>query len=1134
MKFIEDKVWTEILNYFYKKQYGSIKGNIKGVQFEALVAFLLKLLFNQYEIEFHPTKASHDGSKDFWAIDELQELWWAECKNYTQNIALKELAPTLVMAELNDVQHLLFFSYSNLNKNLKRHIGRYAFEHKKEVFIYENETIEELLFTNYKEMLSDFLGQQIKADFHHSVEIDFYNEKNPKLIDKKRFNGYYEIMDLAVGEVYNLNVIAENKHKFNSCTIKITIDESEDNYYFEFLSQDKALRNKIMRTIELKPNQIVLCKFKVRLIKYRERLKLPRLCTEVCLNGVQEAKAKADSVAYPCEWNRNNVLIGKHYEDLINIFTHECINNSPMSGFLVYGGGGTGKTRILQECDAVLTKNDYHILNFIGFDKNSSWKDVVREITYSAFAISEDLAFHLMCETDDIVIPSLDDNIKEEIVAFFKLLNKKEFAFEELHRYLKIIFGKLSQGRYAVIIDNMQSYAVEIIDFFKEMIQYMLQHQQSSHIVLLISINTSLVFDDRYLDFIGEFSRIDFLCRKIDGFQNEKQAIAYLKTILSLDDYPLNLPVLRKILASTSLKPKYIQQLANHLIISDCIEFKNQHGIINKSKELEASLRSIPDDYERLFSSSYHMILDKYVQWKSDIYDFISLLHLFFTMDESLLDILNVDRKIVQALVRHGVIKNEGDHRNKCYAFEHDLIESCLSTDIYPDLLKNAMKYLESYQDLFHTILRDKQVPILLYKLSHRMYAGSELITINKHKVLYTIPNKFIFNFHTYLLDNFINKKDEMELNVFIKEVSECCKYVRDHISELSAEYLFDKAFPHVFDIVSNEKNILREQFSFIIHYCENKNRLAKADLSRKIYTLYYERLEACVLNHRDMEREIEYAKAYLENRIFVCGRLEGASLKYVSNLNNSMMTAIAWQFHDILLEDCFDAANLFFMNNEDLKRGIELLKWGFRSFELLPAHTAAKFKVNYYSKLILYQLITQQFEDAIKTANEALSYIKDNEIINYHIFFKCRYLKYKLIALLLIGDCSDILDSTFEQYETNLSITHTDKSDDWLFLQAKYAFLNNNRDNFESIFQRLYTSMDYASSNVNMLEELALKYKLLFPEKIFSEIDDRAKSLSLVNKLLYMTPNEIKAFNADYISKAVIVSIDKKDGFYM
>ncbi len=52
MKFIEDKVWTEILNYFYKKQYGSIKGNIKGVQFEALVAFLLKLYLINMKLNF--------------------------------------------------------------------------------------------------------------------------------------------------------------------------------------------------------------------------------------------------------------------------------------------------------------------------------------------------------------------------------------------------------------------------------------------------------------------------------------------------------------------------------------------------------------------------------------------------------------------------------------------------------------------------------------------------------------------------------------------------------------------------------------------------------------------------------------------------------------------------------------------------------------------------------------------------------------------------------------------------------------------------------------------------------------------------------------------------------------------------
>ena len=69
-------------------------------------------------MSFQPTKSSHDGNKDFWAIDEANEVWWAECKNYTPNIALTQLAPTLVMAEINQVRHLMFFSYSKLNVNL--------------------------------------------------------------------------------------------------------------------------------------------------------------------------------------------------------------------------------------------------------------------------------------------------------------------------------------------------------------------------------------------------------------------------------------------------------------------------------------------------------------------------------------------------------------------------------------------------------------------------------------------------------------------------------------------------------------------------------------------------------------------------------------------------------------------------------------------------------------------------------------------------------------------------------------------------------------------------------------------------------------------------------------------------------
>ena len=130
MKYLSEEDWKQYLNYHMEavRQFiNNIPENPnKGVKFEILVAYLLEYMFEEDELSFQPTKSSHDGNKDFWAIDEANEVWWAECKNYTPNIALTQLAPTLVMAEINQVRHLMFFSYSKLNVNLKRRIAQYS------------------------------------------------------------------------------------------------------------------------------------------------------------------------------------------------------------------------------------------------------------------------------------------------------------------------------------------------------------------------------------------------------------------------------------------------------------------------------------------------------------------------------------------------------------------------------------------------------------------------------------------------------------------------------------------------------------------------------------------------------------------------------------------------------------------------------------------------------------------------------------------------------------------------------------------------------------------------------------------------------------------------------------------------
>ena len=118
MKYINSqKKWEKLLKAFAKEDTN------KGIQFEDLIEMILCRLFPEKRLKFSPTKKSHDGSKDFWALDGNHDLWWAECKNSAPNLSLKIISPTLFMAELYDIDYLMIFSYSRLNSNLLRKIG---------------------------------------------------------------------------------------------------------------------------------------------------------------------------------------------------------------------------------------------------------------------------------------------------------------------------------------------------------------------------------------------------------------------------------------------------------------------------------------------------------------------------------------------------------------------------------------------------------------------------------------------------------------------------------------------------------------------------------------------------------------------------------------------------------------------------------------------------------------------------------------------------------------------------------------------------------------------------------------------------------------------------------------------------
>lgn len=1145
MKYIKDKDWdTYLLDYLenIKKNIQDIPKNPnKGIQFEVLVEYLLSQMFTAEELCFKNTKLSHDGNKDFWAIDAANEVWWAECKNYTPNIALTQLAPTLIMAEINQVSHLMFFSYSSLNANLKKRIAQYSYKYNKEIFLYDDESLEQLIFLYDKEIIHKKYAPELYKP-SEKLEIIFFNEINASVVMQNTFDENYEIKELNVGSIYDLNVIFINRYQNTELKVKVTVNDHETNLYFDFLNKDLSIPLQEWEDeIILKPNQIALAKYSVLVKKENKKLALPQLLVSYEEKGKFYQEKSLQNKQYTCNWNKKVVLIGKYYEKIINNFSCEC--KKKLCIFLVYGTGGTGKTRILEECKGKLINNHYNIINFIGFDNGASWKDIVVEIAFQVFGLEKNLASYLSIEMEDIVLSGSAEPLKTKIIKFLRLL-KREQAIDNLEDYYEVIFSEMSRNKYAIIIDNLQSYSSEILLFLKKMIQFLGTHtKRKNSFALLMSLNTALVYENEYLDFIVSIQRMacsddaaGIFCENITGFTKEEQAIAYLQTLLCLDEYPLNYRYLKETLAKSSLKPKYIELVAGRLFQEECVQLKNNKGIITDTVRFEEVLDQIPSKYEDAFCSNYRHLLSSYSSFINDFEDVLACIYFFNVLTNRLILLFHLNRNAILELCKRDIIKKSDGLVDDAYEFEHDLVEMTICEKIYPNLMEHAISFIMKSADVYQSTLKDQYEQYILCKLFSKQISKEDLISIYEQREQMKINNKFIFKFYLYFINNLIDLKKEFTNKTFIHYMCNCCKYVRDHISETKAEYLFELAYAHLKEIPRDTIDVMKLYFSFIIHFCENKIRLFKVSDCLIVYREYYKKIEKCEEIYTSLSMECAYAKAYLDNRIFVCGKLENHPRKYLNNWASSVRTSHKKHFWDIQLENYFDLANIYLRDNLNIAKALYNLNKGFDCYKKLAKEQQQKYSVNFYSKKILYFLLTKNYYSSLNMIKTAMTELEENKYINYHIFFQEKYKKYEIINLMLLNDYTNALDRCMEEYEQFLRLTgHLQDNFEWIFLQAKYAFYIKNNLNFENLLKKYYKEMcikrnSDSQKNYSMLKELAIKYRIM--HKACDFINERAAGLSEINKILKMDIVSFQQFYAEYKSTAPITSVDYKEGY--
>lgn len=1081
---MEKKSWDLIIERIYQHYHNESNLPNKGIQFEFAVEMLLHTLFDKEGLYFTGTKLSHDGSKDFWAIDAAQQLWWAECKNYSERISLQQLAPTLIMAELNESSYLLFFSYTDLNKPLKRKIGQYAVRNKKQIRIYAGSVLEYWIVELWNKIAEG--SEKLKTTKpENCLKADCYHEKNSQFINKEFYTGYTSFDEIRMGEVYNLNVVLQNLSISSAVSVRVEIIENPDIYNFEITVQGQKVK---YIDVCLLPFELKHVQFIIRPIAYKEKLEFPGITIHNDFNGKSDVFSEPAKV-YNCTQRRQVVYQGEQYDQLRKRFIQASNSRNGFAFFLLYGPSGSGKTRATEECIAIYSQKGYSIYDFIHFNRNTEWKDIIKELVYSLFNIPHDLALDIIIsDLSNPEIPQMHENV---VIDLFSLLGKKNVSAEALYPYYTLIFEKMQEQNFLIAIDNIQDYAPEILDFLEAMLNYFFTIQRPVRGTLLTVLNTSKIYDPRFSQFLAEalekqtdfkhnFEYPPITCEFIHGFSTVYEAQAFLMDLLQMQSLSIYDSSLKKILKGAAYRPKQIQLLADNLQLHG---FKPAVRPKQQVELLRRLVQKIPQDYQKILEENYRVILQKYKLDEVKVKLHLALLDLFEQMNTIAVSALNLNADIYFILERHGLLQNLGNKNEFYFVFDHDLIAQCLCSEIYSDFTAISAAWVYAHKSVFRTRLKISKHILQFCEIKHAKISYFDFNKIENDIHIDTIPPRLQLRMCEAIVERLIQFKNLMNLEVFLLRVKNYCIYVCDHISEVASLPLFSSAYLHINRVTPENQYEWEEYFSFLIHFCEVRVHVGTPPLNE--YRILYAQLSEALKRNYVFSKQLNYAKAYVHNRIFNLGKTLGDYNMFPEEWRYANQIGHRYKFYDILFENYFNRANLYLQGDIYIKRTIKYLKKGFKCYNKCTPATKEKFRVNYSSKYLLFLLLTRQYQTAVMFADEALNNLKYNNSVNYHLFFQNKFLRYKLYGILLDRPINpDILRVCMNRYREVLSAIGQYNSLDHLFLEANCAFFLGSKQEFMQYFLiccDLLADFENKAKNENaIMIDLAYKYRQL------------------------------------------------------
>lgn len=874
--------------------------NDKGICFEKLVE---NLLIAEYgKAVFQGTRASWDGSKDFYYYSH-QNKYWAECKNYTSSIDLKVLASTLVMAQLSEIDTILYYSYSAINVNTKAKLLLSASRKGKNVYFYDDTVLEQKIFQYWDCIGEIYFPEFSKEDIsfenlEHNIESKCLLYGTP--LDLGAAIAEYEVKHLTLFKMFEMDI----------CIINRTQSNNKINFGFKKLAQLKAQFDVYPEYQFRSKTEIILGPYEGKVIRLwlvplKENCTLPN----PCINGKSIGLPK--NVEFKAlQSRRNSRLIGKSYDQILTNFKKNVLSdNVKLKICVFYGNSGTGKSKLFQECLNSSKISGYDIVEFGNLNNSKSLlstQDFIQKLLVAIYSISLDMLEEIIKEikfqgNNDLFIKKQPEyHMLADVFSVTDTVTMQKW----INQYIDLIVVKLAKCKFLIAIDNVQFLDNEIIDLL-DFICTKLINIKPCNTKFLFTFNVDYIKkDSKASQFLSQYTSDDSLtcAEHITGFKSSQECYEFLQESFSIGEV-FQRNDIEYIVKNLNRNPFYLEQMIYWLQEKQVLESREGSYKISDHIAFDKLIRNIPNTVYKILLERWNYYQKNYKSEIEKVTILFSAIHLYNELTKREIDELKISWEIITELESMGFITIEDTLYHTSVSFQHDLIDNFFAK-IYPSFSKQAI----TYENKMNIVLRCSDTRNFMGKLysdeNNCLLTNSQISEILSVHVDGRLCYEFYLLVFEKILDNFEHNYSDNK-TMCINNIYQAMVFIHDILGNYVMEKNTDKLLYKLknihglFDCIEYGKLLLyiseaydsmgkyQEAVRLIKDYLDNAfGKQIEKSLSieqQKIISQIYNRLHVYYRHQVATPLENKDIMDYLNKSSYIANNIQDAVMQYVN-----------------------------------------------------------------------------------------------------------------------------------------------------------------------------------------------------------------------------------------------------------